>query len=53
MLNDQPDKSIKVEFNCVNYNFERYLQIGNEKFVVNKAETSDFIVFKIEAYKFA
>ena len=52
MLKDQPNKSVKIEFDCVNYNYERYLRIGEKKYVVNKAETSDFIVFKIEAYEF-
>ena len=51
ILSELPDKSVKIEFECVCYNFEKFIKIGKITYVVLKAETSDFIKFKIEAYK--
>lgn len=52
MLKDLPDKSVKIELTLLNYNMQRYLQIGDTKYVVLKAETDNFITYKITAYRY-
>lgn len=52
MMKDLPDKSVKIELTLLNYNMQRYIQIGDMKYVVLKAETDNFITYKITAYRY-
>jgi len=52
MLKDLPDKSVKIEVTVLDYNMQRYIQIGDVKYVVLKAETDNFITYKLTAYRY-
>ena len=41
----------KTQIECIGYDFSRTVKIGDIRYVVDKVETEDFNIYKLECYK--